>query len=121
MHTAHYHGPLRTPPVQAALLSAARKMESTDKQRASTEFFNRQNETVSISGSHNHSFQTLCILLLTIHALIQPDVCDMERGFSVMNYIKNQHGTQLTQQHLNVAVAVAMDNRSVTDFPFNKC
>ena len=63
------------------------------------------------------AFASLCILLLTI----QPDICDLERGFSVMNYIKNQHRTQLTQEHLNAAVSVAMDSRSVSSFPFDKC
>ena len=63
------------------------------------------------------AFASLCILLLTI----QPDICDLERGFSVMNYIKNQHRTHLTQEHLNAAVSVAMDSRSVSSFPFDKC
>ena len=71
----------------------------------------------SLPGDHYRPFATLCILLLTI----QPDVCDIERGFSTMNYLKNKYRTRLTQEHLNAAVAISLDGRDETSFLFDKC
>ena len=62
-------------------------------------------------------FAEVCITLLTV----QPDVCDLERGFSHMNKIKNQYRACMTQEHLNAAVGISHDERSVFSFPFDKC
>ena len=51
---------------------------------------------------------------------ISPDSVACERGFSSMNYIKNQHRTRLTQDKLNASMALAMDTRTVEEFPFFK-
>ena len=62
-------------------------------------------------------FARLCILLLTV----QPDTCDLERGFSVMNMVKNEYRTRLTQDNLNAAVAIAMEERATSEMCFTRC
>ena len=42
---------------------------------------------------------------------ISPDAVTCERGFSNMNFIKNQYRTRLTQDKLNACMALAMDIR----------
>ena len=43
----------------------------------------------------------LCILLLTV----QPDTCDLERDFTVMNQVDIEYRANRTQENLNAAVA----------------
>ena len=43
-----------------------------------------------------------------------------ERGFSVMNYVKNEYRSRLTQENLNATVAIAMADYTVGTFPFQK-
>ena len=52
--------------------------------------------------------------------VISPDSVACERGFSTMNFIKNQYRTRLTQDKLNVCMALAMDTRDVVNFPYHK-
>ena len=63
------------------------------------------------------AFAQVLLLLLTI----QPDTCEIERSFSCMNYVKNERRSCLTSEHLNAAVALALDNRSLETFPLEKC
>ena len=56
----------------------------------------------------------LALLILCI----SPDSVACERGFSCMNYVKNQFRTRLTSEHLNAALALAQDHRSINSFPY---
>ena len=55
----------------------------------------------------------LALLLLTI----SPTSVICERGFSVMNYVKNEFRSLLTQTNLNACMAIALTNYSVDTFP----
>ena len=55
----------------------------------------------------------LALLLLSI----SPSSVLCERGFSVMNYIKNEYRTLLTQENLNSCMSIAMCNYDVLNFP----
>ena len=50
---------------------------------------------------------------------ITPDTCECERGFSCMNYVKNELRTAMTNTTLNGCMAVGLDQRNVDNFPFN--
>ena len=58
----------------------------------------------------------LSILILTL----SPNTCDCERGFSTLNYVKNEYRSKLTNQNLNACMAVGLEERSVSSFPFEK-
>ena len=62
-------------------------------------------------------FARLCILLLAV----QLNTCDLERGFSVMNMVKNEYRTRLTQENLNAAVAIAMEEGATSEMCFTRC
>ena len=62
-------------------------------------------------------FAKLCLLLFTI----SPDTCEVERGFSRMNFVKNEFRSTLSNRHLNDLVAVNMDERDLNSFPIEKC
>ena len=69
---------------------------------------------------HNEEdYSELARLALLIFA-ISPDSVACERGFSTINFIKNQYHTHLTQDKLNACMALAMDSRDVHNFPFYK-
>ena len=53
-------------------------------------------------------YNELARLVLLIYC-ISPDTIMCERGFSNMNYIKNQYRTQLTQEKLNTCMVLGMD------------
>jgi hypothetical protein len=57
-------------------------------------------------------FDRLALLVLTL----SPDSVSCERGFSVMNYV--EYHTALTDQTLNALMALALDHRAVSDFPY---
>ena len=46
----------------------------------------------------------LSILILTL----SPNTCDCERGFSTLNYVKNEYRSKLTNQNLNACMAVGL-------------
>ena len=50
--------------------------------------------------------------------VISPTSIIYERGFSVMNYVKNEFRSLLTQTNLNACIAVAMTEETVETFPF---
>lgn len=56
----------------------------------------------------------LAILIMTI----TPDTCECERGFSTMNFVKNELRTAMTTETLNACMAVGLEERSMDDFPF---
>lgn len=58
----------------------------------------------------------LALLLLCL----SPDTVACERGFSSMNFIKNEFRSRLTSQNLNVCMALTQDGRSIEDFPYSK-
>ena len=58
----------------------------------------------------------LAILVMTL----APDTVECERGFSCMNYIKNELRSNLTQANLNAAIAIGSEIRTVTEFPIEK-
>lgn len=62
-------------------------------------------------------YSELARLALLIYT-ISPDTVTCERGFSAMNYIKNQYRSRLTQEKLNACMALAMDKRAVDNFPY---
>ena len=59
---------------------------------------------------------TLAILLLTI----SPTSVICEREFSVMNYVKNEFRSVLTQENLNACMALALTDHTVDTFPFTE-
>ena len=68
---------------------------------------------------NEEEYSELARLALLIHA-ISPDSVACERGFSTMNFIKNQYRSRLTQDKLNACMALAMDTRDVVNFPYYK-
>lgn len=68
---------------------------------------------------NDEEYSELARLALLIYAL-SPDSVACERGFSSMNYVKNQHRTRLNQDKLNACMAIAMETRTVETFPFVK-
>ena len=65
------------------------------------------------SGEEFKELATLALLLLTI----SPTSVICERGFSVMNYVKNEFRSVLTQENLNACMALA---HTVDTFPFTE-
>ena len=65
---------------------------------------------------HYKELAKLAILVLSL----SPDTVECERGFSCMNYIKNELRSTLTQTNLNAAVAIGSDKRTVAEFPIDK-
>ena len=68
---------------------------------------------------NEEDYNELARLALLIFA-ISPDSVACERGFSMMNFIKNQYRSRLTQEKFNACMALAMDSRDVLNFPFCK-
>ena len=58
----------------------------------------------------------LAVLVMTL----TPDTVECERGFSCMNYIKNELRSNLTATNLNAAIAIGSETRTVDEFPFEK-
>ena len=67
-------------------------------------------------GDEYKELATVALLLL----VISPTSVICERGFSIMNYIKNKYRSTLTQQSLNASMAIAMTDYTVDTFPFRK-
>ena len=59
----------------------------------------------------------LVLLLLSI----SPTSVICERGFSTMNYIKNEFRSVLTQEHLNACMSIALCDHTIETFPFERC
>ena len=59
----------------------------------------------------------LALLLLSI----SPNSVICERGFSTMNYIKNEFRSVLTQEHLNACMSIALCDYTIETFPFERC
>lgn len=51
---------------------------------------------------------------------LAPDTVECERGFSCMNYIKNELRSNLTQTNLNAAIVIGSEARRVREFPIEK-
>ena len=62
------------------------------------------------NGDEYEELASLSLLLLSI----SPTSVICERGFSVMNYVKNQYQSVLTQDNLNACMAISMTNHTVT-------
>lgn len=67
-------------------------------------------------GEDYKELSSLALLLL----VISPTSVLCERGFSVMNYVKNEFRSVLTQQNLNASMAIAMTEYTVDTFPFTQ-
>ena len=65
---------------------------------------------------HYKELAKLAILIMTL----LPDTVECERGFSCMNYIKNELRSTLTQANLNAAIAIGSERRSVSECPIEK-
>jgi hypothetical protein len=52
--------------------------------------------------------------------VISPTSVICERGFSVVNYVKNEFRSLLTQQNFNASMAIAMTNYTIETSPFTK-
>ena len=61
-------------------------------------------------GDEYKELASLGLLLLSI----SPTSVICERGFSVMNYVKNQYRSVLT----HACMVISMTNQTVTNFPF---
>ena len=71
----------------------------------------------SSSTESDGSHSSLLALFLLV---ISPTSVLCERGFSVMNYVKNEFRSLLTQQNLNACMAIAMIDYTIESFPFTK-
>ena len=58
---------------------------------------------------------SLALLLLSI----SPTSVLCERGFSIMNYVKNDYRLVMTQENLNACLAIGMSSHSMQSFPFH--
>ena len=58
--------------------------------------------------------------LAVLAMMLTPDTVECERGFSCMNYIKNELQSNLTANNLNEAIAIGSETRIVQEFPFEK-
>ena len=68
----------------------------------------------------NHEeYKELSLLSLLILTL-SPDSCECERGFSTLTHVKNDLRSCLSYNNLNSSMAVALEERSVFEFPFQK-
>ena len=83
--------------------------------------FNLQNEDpvqfwcFLFESDEYRELASLGLLLLSI----SPTSVVCERGFSVMNYVKNQYRSVLSQENLNACMAITMTSHSMTNFPFD--
>ena len=59
---------------------------------------------------------TVAILLLSIF----PTTVYCERSFSVLHFIKNKYRNKLTDMNLEAALRLALEERTVQEFPFPK-
>ena len=69
-----------------------------------------------VSDEYNQ-LASLAVLLLSI----SPTSVICERGFSCMNYIKNEFRSVMTQDNLNACMAISLCKYNVDNFPFGKC
>ena len=67
-------------------------------------------------GDEYRELASLALFLLSI----SPTSVICERGFSVMNYVKNHYYSVLSQENLNACMAISMTSQTVRDFPFNQ-
>ena len=58
---------------------------------------------------------SLALILL----VISPTSVICERGFSIMNYVKNEFRSVLTQQNLNACMGIALTEYTLDTFPFS--
>ena len=68
-------------------------------------------------GDDYKELATLAILLLSI----SPTSVICERGFSSMNYIKNEFRSVLSQENLNACMSIALCKHTASTFPFFRC
>ena len=68
------------------------------------------------TGEDYKELSSLALLLL----IISPTSVVCERGFSVMNYVKNEFRSVLTQENLNACMALAMTEHTIDSFPFHQ-
>ena len=69
-------------------------------------------------GDEYMELELLALLLMVISLVISPTSVLCERGFSVMNYVKSEFRSVLTQQHLNACMGIAMTDFTIETFPF---
>ena len=67
-------------------------------------------------GEEYRELASLALLLL----VISPTSVLCERGFSIMNYVKNEYRSVLTQENLNTSISIAMTRYTTDTFPFNQ-
>lgn len=65
------------------------------------------------------AYKELAMMALLL-LVISPTSVICERGFSTMNYVKNEYRSRLTQENLNASMAIAMADYTVETFPFKK-
>ena len=66
-------------------------------------------------GEEYRELASLALLLL----VISPTSVLCERGFSIMNYVKNEYRSVL-QENLNAFISIAMTRYTTDTFPFNQ-
>jgi hypothetical protein len=85
-------------------------------------FYDKNATTESFwSGMYKHSetykeLAAVAILILSIF----PATVMRERSFSVLHFIKNKYRNQLTNNNLEATLRLALQERSVIEFPFGK-
>lgn len=78
-----------------------------------------QNDLVKFWSELHKDYKELSSLALLL-LIISPTSVICERGFSVMNYVKHEFRSVLTQENFNACMALAMTEHTVDSFPFSK-
>jgi hypothetical protein len=85
-------------------------------------FYDKNTTTESFwSGMYKHSetckeLAVVAILILSIF----PTTVMCERSFSALHFIKNKYWNQLTNDNFKAPLRLALEERSVIEFPFRK-
>jgi hypothetical protein len=85
-------------------------------------FYDKSTTTESFwSGMYKYSetYKELALVAILI-LIIFPTTVMCERSFSALHFIKNKYRNQLTNDNLEAALRLALQERSVIEFPFEK-
>jgi hypothetical protein len=68
---------------------------------------------------HTETYKELAIVVILILSIF-PTTVMCERSFSALHFIKNKYRNQLNNDNLEATLRLALEERSVIEFPFGK-
>jgi hypothetical protein len=68
---------------------------------------------------HSETYKELAVVAILILRIFRTTVM-CERSFSALHFIKNKYRNQLTNNNLEATLRLALEERSVIEFPFGK-